>query len=327
MNLLSLTTMDNSDKPPVLAIILPCYNEADVLPHTIPAIEDFLRDMIQKGRISSESFAFFVDDGSSDATWTLITDAARVTPHVKGLRFAGNAGHQSALVAGMLAVSPLADCAVTIDADLQDDIGVIPEMLRLFREGSHIVYGVRTERKADSWFKRTSARLFYAGMIMLGAPIVPEHADFRLVSRFAMKALEEYQESFIFLRSIFPEMKLRSACVYYAIKTRSAGKTKYSLRKMLSFALHGVTASSPVPLRLSAVLSLLSFIFAIVLSIDALTAYFSGDAVPGWTSLTLTMLYLGVMQLFCIAILGEYIAKIFTEVKRRPRYRIEEKLL
>ncbi|MDR1777623.1 MAG: glycosyltransferase family 2 protein [Desulfovibrio sp.] len=317
----------DTNTPPVCAIILPCYNEQAVLPFTMPLIDQLLQDMIGDGTISPDSFALYVDDGSADDTWTLVFRAARDNRRVRGIKFSGNAGHQNALVAGMLAVAPLADCAVTIDADLQDDIGVIPEMLRLAAEGNHIVYGVRADRQSDSWFKRTTAKLFYAAMRALGAPIVPGHADFRLVSRFAMRTLEQYSERCLFLRSLFPGMKLPSAVVSYARRPRTAGETKYPLRKMLSFALSGLTASSPVPLRISAVLSLLSFAGAIGLSVHALASYFSGCIVPGWTSLTLTMLWLGAMQLFCMAVLGEYIARIFTEVRRRPLYSIEQKLL
>ncbi len=312
--------------PPILAIVVPCYNEEAALPATMAALDALLEDMAAQGRVAPGSFALYVDDGSMDATWTVISDRHRDNPRVHGLKFAGNAGHQNALLAGMAAVARHVDCAITIDADLQDDIAVIPEMVGLFQSGCHVVYGVRKDRTTDTWFKRTTANAFYAGMRLLGAPIVPGHADFRLVSKFAMETLNEYPESSLFLRSIFPSMKLRSASVYYARKARMAGETKYPFWKMVSFALRGVTVCSPAPLRLAALLSLATFVFAILQSIPALVAYFSGNTVPGWTSLTLIILYLGAVQLFCIAVLGEYLAKIFTEVKRRPRYRVEMEL-
>ena len=313
-------------KPPVLAIILPCYNEEAVLPSTMPAIDALLLEMAGRGEISPESYALYVDDGSMDKTWSVIAEQHDANPRIRGIKFAGNAGHQNALLAGMASAAAQADCAITIDADLQDDITVIPEMITLFQAGCHVVYGVRKDRSSDTWFKRTTANWFYSGMKILGAPIVPGHADFRLVSKFAMDTLAEYPESNLFLRSIFPSMKLRSASVYYSRKVRTAGETKYPFWKMVTFALRGLTVCSPAPLRLAALLSMLTFFFAIVQSIAALHSYFTGSVIPGWTSLMLISLYLGAVQLFCMAVLGEYLAKIFTEVKHRPRYRVELEL-
>jgi glycosyltransferase involved in cell wall biosynthesis len=309
---------------PRLAIILPCFNEEAVLNRTITRIDDLLQEMIGHGEIADDSYAMYVDDGSQDGTWRVISTALENHPHMRAIRFAGNAGHQNALIAGMDASTEIADCAVTIDADLQDDITVIPDMVRQFREGSHIVYGVRRERGVDTPFKRKSAEMFYSFMHFLGAPIIPGHADFRLVSKFAMETLKEYRESNIFLRSVFPGMNLRSSSVFYARKTRELGETKYPLRKMISFATKGITMSSLVPLRIAGLLSILSFLLAIALTIHALVSYFTGNVVPGWTSQSLVILYLGSMQLFCLAVLGEYIANVFIEVKHRPRYRIEQ---
>ena len=319
-------TVSEKQSPPVLAIILPCYNEEAVLHSTMETIDGLLSDMVEQGRVSSESFALYVDDGSMDATWAIISAAHDANPRIRGLKFAGNAGHQNALLAGMASVVGDVACAVTIDADLQDDIAVIPEMVEKFMKGSHVVYGVRADRSTDTWFKRTTAKLFYSGMNFLGAPIIPGHADFRLVSSFAMDTLNNYPESNLFLRSIFPAMKLRSATVHYNRKARTAGETKYPFWKMVAFAIRGITVGSPVPLRLAALLSLLTFFLAVLQSMSALTAYFSGNTVPGWTSLTLLILYLSAVQLFCMAVLGEYLAKIFTEVKRRPRYVVEKEL-
>jgi len=317
---------DPTRKLPVLAIIFPCYNEEAVLPTTAQVAIDTLDAMISDARVAPESFLLFVDDGSTDATWTIIRDLHERDKRFRGLRFGGNAGHQNALLAGMHAVSLEVDCAVTMDADLQDDITLIPDMVERFMEGNHIVYGVRGDRTVDTWFKRNSANLFYSGMRLMGVPLIPGHADFRLVSSFAMQTLGEYPESNLFLRSIFPGMKLRSSCVHYARQRRLAGETKYPFWKMVAFAVRGVTASSPVPLRLAGILSLFTLFFAVLQSVAVLHAYFSGQTVPGWTSFTLLLLYLGSVQLLCLAILGEYLAKIFTEVKKRPRYRVEETL-
>ena len=312
--------------PPVLAIILPCYNEESILPSTIETVVALLEKMTDDGYISAGSFALFVDDGSLDATWDVIAEHHHRDARVHGLKFAGNAGHQNALLAGMAAAERQADCAITIDADLQDDISVIPEMVSQFHAGSHIVYGVRRDRTTDTLFKRTTAGMFYTCMRLLGAPVIPGHADFRLVSGFAMRAIGRYPESNLFLRSIFPGMKLRSSRVHYARKARSAGETKYPLRRMLSFAFHGITDCSSAPLRVAAVLSVVTLFFAMLQTGAALIAYFSGNTIPGWTSLMLITLYLGSVQLFCIALLGEYLARVFTEVKRRPRYVIEKEL-
>ena len=317
---------NQSKTPPVLAIILPCYNEEQILPSTMEAIAALLKKMTDAGLVAAESFALYVDDGSLDATWSIIAEHHRKDARVHGLKFAGNAGHQNALLAGMATAAQRADCAITIDADLQDDISVIPEMLERFQAGSHIVYGVRGDRAADTWFKRSTANMFYTFMRLLGAPVIPGHADFRLVSAFAMRAVSEYAESNLFLRSIFPDMKLRSSRVHYARKARSAGETKYPLGKMLSFAFRGITVCSPAPLRLAAVLSVFTLFLALLQTIAALAAYFSGNTIPGWTSLMLITLYLGSVQLFCIALLGEYLARVFTEVKRRPRWLVETEL-
>lgn len=321
-----MNTQTTSSRLPVLAIILPCYNEEAVLPTTIPAIEGLLAEMKGRGEIAPESFALYVDDGSIDGTWNRIEERHRENPLCRGLKFAGNAGHQNALLAGMNAVAEAADCAVTLDADLQDDISVIPEMVRQFRNGSHVVYGVREDRSTDTWFKRASAGWFYSVMRFLGAEIVPGHADFRLVSRFALEALREYPENNLFLRSLFPSMKLRSSTVYYARKSRLAGETKYPFWKMVAFAVKGIAVSSPVPLRVAALLGLAAFAFALLQTVAVLHSYCSGEVVPGWTSLSLLILYFGAVQLLCLAILGEYLAKVFTEVKRRPRYRVEKEL-
>ena len=312
---------------PVLAIILPCYNEEEVLPDSLRQITVLLQQMIETKQVAQESFALFVDDGSTDKTWKIIeAEHVRNAGIIKGLKLGGNAGHQNAIMAGMLEVRDQVDCAITMDADLQDDINLIPQMVEKFKEGFHIVYGVRNDRTTDSWLKRNSAGMFYKFMNMLGANSIYGHADFRLVSKLALCYLDEYKESTLFLRTIFPGMHLTSINLYYARLPRKAGTTKFSLSKMLSFAISGITMNSPVPLRFSGLLGIITLLLAVLQSIHVLVAYYNGDVVRGWTSLTLIVLYIGSIQLFSLAIIGEYLAKIFIEVKHRPRYIIEKKL-
>ncbi|MDR0238966.1 MAG: glycosyltransferase family 2 protein [Deltaproteobacteria bacterium] len=310
---------------PTLALILPCYNEQEILPRTLNAVAALLEALKVEGRISSDSFALYVDDGSRDATWELISAAHASSPQsCRGLKFAGNAGHQNALYAGLLQVRDMADCAISLDADLQDDLAAIRPMLTHFAAGCELVYGVRNDRSSDTAFKRGTAHAFYRGMEMLGVKLIPDHADFRLTSRPVLEALASYSEYHLFLRGIFPSMGFRSASVGYARLARQAGESKYPLRRMLAFALSGITSFSPVPLRLAGILSAGALLLALLESLRALYTYFTGGTVPGWTSLIIALLLLGSVQLFCLAVMGEYMARMFTEVKRRPRYLIEK---
>jgi glycosyltransferase involved in cell wall biosynthesis len=310
---------------PTLALVLPCYNEEETLPRTLNAVTALLEELKTEGRISADSFALYVDDGSRDATWDRISAAHAGSPQsCRGLKFAGNAGHQNALYAGLLQVRNMADCAISLDADLQDDLSAIRPMLAHFAEGCEIVYGVRNDRSSDTSFKRNTAYAFYKTMEILGVKLIPDHADFRLTGRPVLEALASYSEHNLFLRGIFPSMGFRSAAVGYARLARQAGKTKYPLRRMLAFALSGVTSFSPVPLRLAGVLSAGTLLLALFASLRALYTYFAGGTVVGWTSLMLALLLLGSVQLFCLAVIGEYMARMFTEMKRRPRYLIEK---
>jgi glycosyltransferase involved in cell wall biosynthesis len=310
---------------PTLAVVLPCYNEQESLPRTLNVIAALLKELKSEGCIRSDSFALYVDDGSSDATWELISAAHADSPqNCRGLKFAGNAGHQNALYAGLRQARDMADCAISLDADLQDDIFAIRPMLAHFAEGCEIVYGVRNDRSSDTSFKRNTAHAFYKAMEMLGVKLVPDHADFRLTSRLVLEALASYSEHNLFLRGIFPSMGFRGATVGYARLTRQAGESKYPLRRMLAFALSGITSFSPVPLRLAGILSVGTLLLALLESLRALYTYFAGGTVPGWTSLIIALLLLGSVQLFCLAVMGEYIARMFTEMKRRPRYLIEK---
>ncbi|SMF34140.1 glycosyltransferase family 2 protein [Desulfovibrio gilichinskyi] len=313
-------------KKPILAIIIPCYNEEETLFFTSEKLLEILQKLIIQQQISSQSFLFFIDDGSKDKTWEIISSQSQKNPLVKGLKLSANAGHQNALLAGMFSTYAEVDCIISIDADLQDDIDIIPEMINEFQKGNEIVYGVRSDRKSDSLFKRKTAEWFYSFVQKLGLEIKPNHADFRLMSTKAVKALNEFEESNIFLRGICPKLGFQTSDVFYLRQKRVYGETKYPLAKMLSFAWNGISSFSIAPLRLSGLMGGLSLMVTLVLSISTFWEYLAGRTVPGWASIMIAILFLGSVQLLSIAILGEYIGKIFTEVKKRPRYIIEKKI-
>jgi glycosyltransferase involved in cell wall biosynthesis len=312
--------------PPCLGLVIPCYNEEAGLPHVMETLDRFLVSLKRDGLVRDDSFVIYVDDGSRDGTWSIIEEHGARNPHGKGLKLAGNVGHQNALRAGMLESRGEADCLVSMDADLQDDINVIPAMLEHFAEGCDIVYGIRDNRDSDTPFKRNTAKLFYSLLGWLGVRIVPQHADYRLVSRAAVNALAQYGETNLFLRGIFPSMGFRNATVAYARKARRYGESRYPLRRMLAFAWQGITSFSGMPLRLAGLFSLGSLLLAFLQGFLALLAWARGETVTGWASLMIAMLFLGSVQLFCIALIGEYLAKIYAEVKHRPRYIVEKKL-
>ena len=311
---------------PRLALVIPCYNEEAGLPHVMETLGQFLSRLKLDRMIGDDSFALYVDDGSSDGTWRIIEEYNARNSFGKGLKLAGNVGHQNALLAGMLEIRHEVDCLISMDADLQDDINIIPTMLERFAEGCDIVYGVRDNRDSDTSFKRNTAGFFYKMMECIGIRIVPQHADYRLVSQAAVNALAQYGESNLFLRGIFPSMGFCNATVTYTRKERQYGETKYPLRRMLAFAWQGITSFSGKPLRLAGLFSLGALILALLQTLLALLAWARGDVITGWTSLMIAILFLGSVQLFCIALIGEYLAKIYTEVKRRPRYIVEKKL-
>lgn len=312
---------------PLLALVVPCYNEQETLPRTMDELSRLLADCKARGLVQPESYALYVDDGSRDGTWELIERRHAEDPCCRGVKFAGNAGHQNAVWAGMETAREWgADCVISLDADLQDDISVIPEMLARYAEGCDIVYGVRASRSTDTPFKRETAHFFYALMRRLNVSIIPDHADYRLVARPVLTALEGYGEQSLFLRGLFPTLGFRTATVSYARKAREAGESKYPLCKMLAFAWRGITSCSAAPLRLAGLMSLVCMGFAFLLCGVTLWKYVMGETVQGWTSLIIVTLLLGSVQLFCLAIMGEYIAKIFTEVRHRPRYIVEKTL-
>jgi polyisoprenyl-phosphate glycosyltransferase len=308
-----------------LAIIVACYNEQEVLPKTAAALLALLTALEQAGKIGAASYVCFVDDGSSDSTWDLVEAAASTDGRVRGIKLSRNHGHQKALLAGLLSVS--ADVIVTIDADLQDDVGAIEQMIDAARDGKDVVLGVRRDRAADGWAKRVFAESYYRLLRHMGVDVVFNHADYRLLSRRALETLKEYTEVNLFLRGIIPTIGFPTAVVTYERGERAAGESKYPLRKMLSLAIEGITSFSALPLRLIAALGVIVFLGSLALSGWVIwVRLFSSSVVPGWASSVLPMYFLGGVQLLSIGIVGEYVAKIYMETKRRPRFIIEKRI-
>lgn len=307
-----------------LAIVVPCYNEEEVLQIASKALRDVLEGLIAKGKIAEDSFILFVNDGSRDRTWKLIEEEHAAHPlRVCGVKLAGNVGHQFALTAGLLTAKDMSDVTISIDADLQDDVDVIEEMIDKFHAGKDIVYGVRRERKTDTFFKRTTAQCFYKLMALMGVKTVYNHADFRLMSRRAVEQFSKYEETNLFLRGMMPLIGYETDCVYYDRKERVAGESKYPLKKMLALAFNGISSFSVKPISLILGLGVFIIICSILAACYALISYFTGHVVPGWTSLILSIWFLGGLQLLAIGLVGQYIGKIYIEVKHRPRYNIE----
>jgi glycosyltransferase involved in cell wall biosynthesis len=308
---------------PCIGFILPCYNEQEVLRETAAAMSAYVRLLIHKEIISPNSFIVFVNDGSADNTFSIIAQLTAEDTIFKGLNLAANVGHQRALYAGLVIFRDRADALISLDADLQDDITVTEEMIRAFRAGSDIVYGIRKERKSDTYFKRKSAELFYKLMLAMKVKIYYNHADYRLASRRVLDQLAQFREYHLFLRGIFPLMGYNHSMVYYDRKERTAGQSKYPFRKMLSFAWEGITSFSSYPLRLVSTVGFIVFLTSILLSIYTLVLYFFGYTIHGWVSTVLPIYFLGGIQLLCVSVLGEYIGKIYIELKDRPRYGVE----
>lgn len=306
-----------------LAIVVPCYNEEEMLHISSEALRGVLSDLIEKGKIDSDSFVMFVDDGSKDATWSLIEEEHAKHECVHGLKLAGNVGHQFALTAGLLKAREEADVSVSIDADLQDDISVIEEMIDKYHDGCEIVYGVRSQRKTDTFFKRFTAQSFYKLMALMGVKTVYNHADFRLMSKRALEEFSKYEETNLFLRGIMPTIGFQTDSVYYERKERVAGESKYPLKKMLALAFNGISSFSIKPISLITWLGVVIILFCILAAIYALISFFTGRVVQGWTSLILSIWFLGGVQLLSIGLIGQYIGKIYLEVKHRPRYHVE----
>ena len=306
-----------------LNIVVPCYNEEAVLHETTKQLSQLVDDLIAKGKIQSCEI-LYVDDGSHDATWTLIEELQKSSTYVHGLKLAHNVGHQFALWAGLEYAAERADAIISIDADLQDDIAVIEQMIDAYKDGCEVVYGVRKERKTDTVFKRWTALGFYSLMQKMGVNIVYNHADFRLTSQRATQELMRYPERNMFIRGMVRLLGFKTAEVYYDRKERFAGESKYPLTKMLNFAVDGITSFSIQPLRMITTIGFIVTILSFVAAVYALVSYLCGSVVAGWTSMLISIWFIGGAILLSLGIIGEYIGKIYKEVKRRPRYHIEK---
>lgn len=314
-------------KKNILYLVIPCYNEEEVLPITTKKLTEKLDNMIKDKLVSKESRIMYVNDGSKDRTWELIGQFNKTNKYVIGVNLSRNRGHQNALLAGLMTAKEYADIVVSMDADLQDDIDVVDKMVIEYNNGCDIVYGVRSARKTDTWFKKTTAEGFYKFMALLGVEIVYNHADYRLMSKRALDELENFKEVNLFLRGIIPLLGFKTAKVEYERKERFAGESKYPLKKMLNFALDGILSFSIKPIRIITsagfIVSFLSFLFLIYVIIG----HFVSDNVTGWTTIVALICFFGSFQVLCIGIIGEYIGKIYNETKHRPRYIIEDVLL
>lgn len=308
----------------VLTIVVPCYNEEEVLPETVKELGAILNQLIQAQKIAANSKLLFVNDGSRDQTWNLIQKFSQKHDYVTGIKFTRNYGHQNALLAGMNVAVPYSDMIITIDADLQDDVNAIPKMVDAFLAGYDVVYGVRNSRKTDTAFKRQTALGYYALMKKLGVNLVPDSADYRLLSKRATEALLQYQERNLFLRGMVPLVGFKSTKVYYPRKERFAGESKYPLGKMIHFALDGITSFSIAPIHLILGLGVITVIVSIILMLYTIYEKIRGNVVSGWSSLMVSIWLLGGIQLISLSIIGEYVGKVFTEVKHRPRFNIEQ---
>lgn len=310
-----------------LFIVIPCYNEEEVLNDTATKLRQKIETLIENGCIHNESKILFVDDGSKDKTWTIICKLSQKDSHMTGIRLARNRGHQNALVAGLMVAKDYADMAISMDADLQDDIDAIDKMLAAYNDGAEIVYGVRSSRKKDTFFKRFTAESFYRLMKLMGVDIVFNHADYRLTSKRVLNRFADYKEVNLFLRGIFPLIGFKSSIVEYERKERLAGVSKYPLKKMLSFAFDGITSFSVKPLSFICILGMIILLISIAIMLYALLTHLYGYTVDGWTFLTISIWLIGGIQMISIGIIGEYIGKIYSETKARPRYIISENLL
>ena len=313
------------NKKTILAIVVPCYNEEEILNNSISILRDKIIDLIKRHDISEKSYLLLIDDGSSDNTWNIIQKHTEKSSRIKGIKLSKNQGHQYALLSGINYVEDKCNCLISLDADLQDDINTIDEMIEKFNNGYEIVYGVRSNRETDTFFKKFTAETYYKFMKLVGVNLVFNHADYRLMSNRAVQFFNSFSEVNLFIRGIIPLIGLKSTKVYYKRKKRFAGESKYPLRKMLSFALNGLTSFSIMPLRIISVIGFLVFILSSFMSIYIFYIYlFTDSAIPGWSSTVLPIYFIGGIQLLSIGILGEYVGKIYTETKKRARYFIEE---
>jgi len=309
-----------------LAIVVPCYNEEEVIEMSNSVLVEKLKDMINEGLISEDSYIYYVNDGSKDNTWNILTRLHEEYDCVNCLKLSRNKGHQNAVMAGMMSAMDNCDCCITIDADLQDDVDVIRDMVVNYLKGDQIVLGVRSKRKKDSFFKRFTAQTFYKVMNWMGAKTVRDHADFRLLSNVALHELAKYNESNLFLRGVVMELGFPTSIVYFERKKRMAGESKYPLSKMLALAMDGITSFSIKPIRIIRNLGILTVFITVCVAIYTLVVFLMGKTVDGWSSLMLSIWFIGGVQLISIGLIGEYVGKTYIESKRRPRYIIEKNL-
>ena len=314
-------------KTSTLFIVVPCYNEEEVLHETTKRLKEKLENLIKKDIISKNSKVMYVNDGSKDNTWNMIKEIESKEKLFTGISLSRNRGHQNALVAGLLTAKEHADVVISMDADLQDDINAIDEMLRKYYDGCDIVYGVRSSRKKDSFFKKTTAEGFYKFMKLMGVDVVYNHADYRLTSKKVLDNFKDYKEVNLFLRGIFPLIGYKNDIVYYERNERFAGESKYPLKKMLNFAWDGITSFSVKPLRMICTIGFIILFVSIVIMVYSLIRKLTGNTVDGWTFLSISIWFIGGIQMICLGIIGEYIGKVYTEVKARPRYIVENNLL
>lgn len=312
-------------KADVLYIVIPCYNEEAVLPITAPLFKAQLDSMVEAGLVSSESKIMFVDDGSKDNTWQIITRLACDDEIFRGLKLSRNRGHQNALLAGLMEARSLSDITISIDADGQDDISVMTQMVEAYHKGAEVVYGVRSSRKTDSLFKRMTAEMFYRFLASMGAEVVFNHADYRLLSARVLNEFASFKEVNLFLRGLIPLVGFNSTCVYYERHERMAGKSHYPLRKMMALAVDGVTSLSTKPLKIVMGLGLIVSLISFVGVIWAVVSSLMGAAIAGWASTICIICFIGGIQLICLGVVGEYVGKTYMEVKGRPRFVISER--
>lgn len=306
-----------------LYMVIPCYNEQEVLPITAPMFLAKLESLIAQGLCNGDSRVLFVNDGSKDGTWQVISDLAKHNDRFKGINLSRNRGHQNALLAGLMHAKELCDVTISIDCDGQDDINAMDKMLEEYHGGCDVVYGVRSKRETDTFFKRATAEGFYKFMDIMGAETVFNHADYRLMSKRALEGLSQFRESNLFLRGMVPMVGFKSTSVYYERNERIAGESHYPLKKMVQLALNGITSLSTKPLHYISLLGMAMAFISFLILIYAIVSHFTGNAVAGWASMVGAISLVGGIQLFCLGVIGEYIGKIYTEVKDRPKYIIE----
>lgn len=310
----------------VLYVVVPCYNEEEVLKETSKRLKEKLKNLIKEKKISDKSKVMYVNDGSKDRTWEIIKETNKKDKMFTGISLSRNRGHQNALLAGLMTAKNYADVVISMDADLQDDINAIDEMIDKYDKGNDIVYAVRSSRKKDTWFKKTTAQGFYKFMRFMGVDVVYNHADYRLTSKRVLEAFEDYKEVNLFLRGMFPLVGYKSDVVYYERKERFAGESKYPLKKMLNFAWDGITSFSVRPIRLILNLGIIMFIVSLLVLIYSLVVKLLGRTVDGWTFIVCSIWLVSGVQMLSLGIIGEYIGKVYSETKRRPRYIVMENL-